>query len=236
MKMLIAVAKAPNGLGARELSKQFNLTLPTTYHVANTLALEGILSKDSAKKYRLGPGAAAIAHRVDADNQTPCHFSAALHELARLTGETAYLSGWHNNQIRVLESVEGAHAVSVADLSKGYANHLHARASGKVLLAFAQPDFRAKTLEDLELPRLTERTITSKSAFERELALVRARGVGYDHQEFSAGVDCIAAPIWINGVVVAALTVSSPSSRFADTETELLAVLKRAAARAGAIA
>ncbi|NMR30527.1 IclR family transcriptional regulator [Arthrobacter sp. SF27] len=235
LKMLLAVAQSSNGLLAKEAAERFGLSVPTAYHLLNTMAREGMLFKDTAKKYHLGPAAAVIAQSVAATDVVPEHFSLVLRDLARTTGETAYLSAWSHQQIRVLETIEGAHAVRVGNLAVGYADHLHSRASGKVLLAFAPEDFRAAVLDSLSFDRLTPNTITSRKAFTEELQRVAEEGVAYDNQEFALGVDCIAAPIWVSGSVIGAFTVSVPSPRFVETKTEVLEAVKAAALKAGTL-
>lgn len=235
IKLLMGVAQSTDGLQAKEAADHLGLSVPTAYHLLNTMAGEGMLFKDASKRYRLGPAAAAIAHGVSAEDVVPAYFTQALRELASATGETAYLSAWSNRQIRVLETIEGAHAVRVGNLAVGYTDNIHTRASGKVLLAFAREDFRAAVLDSMSFTKLTAETITLRSDFISQLEAVRNEGVAYDHQEFAVGVDCVAAPIWVGGSVVAAFTVSVPSSRFQETRAEVVAAVKRAARKAGSL-
>jgi len=221
VQVLLAVAEA-DGLRANEVSERFGLSLPTTYHLLTTLAAEGLVTKDEGRYFRLGPRAAVIAESYARADAVPTQYSRALDALAMTTGETTYLSVWRNGAVKVLATAEGAHAVRVVGLSAGYSNNIHARASGKLLLAFASPEVRAAAVQRMRFTKLTPNTITNKAAFLAELEATRERGFAFDRQEFQLGVDCVSFPIFQSGHVVACITVSSPSQRFAETEHELI--------------
>jgi DNA-binding IclR family transcriptional regulator len=86
---------------------------------------------------------------------------------------------------------------------------LHASGLGKVLLAYG-----AAKLPPGELERCTEKTITTEASLRAELAAVRARGYAVTDEELEAGLIAFAAPVFrYDGTVVAALSVSAPTSR-----------------------
>ncbi|MFF7395144.1 IclR family transcriptional regulator [Achromobacter sp. NPDC008082] len=68
----------------------------------------------------------------------------------------------------------------------------HACALGKALLAHLQPDELAACVPD-ELPRVTDRTLTTRHALYQELDLVRQMGLGQDLEEVATGLVCYAA-------------------------------------------
>jgi IclR family acetate operon transcriptional repressor len=64
------------------------------------------------------------------------------------------------------------------------------------------------------LPSYTTTTITDPTEFMAELAEIRRNGFSLDREEHEIGICCIAAPVFNNtGEVVAAISVSGPSSR-----------------------
>jgi len=130
-----------------------------------------------------------------------------------------------------LATAEGAHAVRVVGLDAGYSNNIHARASGKLLLAFASADVRNAAIEQMRFVPLTPNTITNKKDFLQELEAIRERGYSFDRQEFQLGVDCVCFPIFQSEHVVACITVSSPSTRFVDTEKDLIPRLAETTAK-----
>jgi DNA-binding IclR family transcriptional regulator len=219
--LLLWLAGRPHGATAKEAAFATTIALPTTYHLLNTLVDEGLLAKDSQRRYTLGRSSALLAQAYLRGSAVPEALLVALRRLADRTEETAYLVDWGEHDIRVLASVEGRNIVRVAEVAAGSYEAAHARANGKVLLAYAWPEVRAAYLERHPLERRTENTICDPEKLELELEAIRERGHAFDREEFSEGVSCIAAPILHNGAIVAALGVSVPAERFAAGEDEL---------------
>jgi IclR family acetate operon transcriptional repressor len=147
--------------------------------------------------------------------------------LANETGETAYVADWSEHDMRVLGSVEGSQMVRVADVASGLYEHGHARANGKVLLAYAWPEIREDYLRSHPPVRLTENTITDATKLDRELARIRKHGYAYDQEEYAVGVSSVAVPLLHGGRVVAALALSVPTERFKKRRRELTEVVLR---------
>ena len=74
--------------------------------------------------------------------------------------------------------------------------------------------YGAAPLPGGKLQRCTDRTITSEPALRNDLAAVRARGYAVTDEELEPGLIAVAAPIrGYDGAVVAALSVSGPTTR-----------------------
>jgi IclR family acetate operon transcriptional repressor len=224
-QLVLWVADQPHGATAKEIAEAHGLALPTTYHLLNTLVDQGLLAKDTDRRYILGRGTAILAQAYLRGKSVPDSLLTALRELARRTEETAYLADWGEHDIRVLASVEGSQMVRVAEVGSGPYEHGHARANGKVLLAYAPAEMREAYVRTHPLVPLTKATICDRRQFEQELDAIRERGYAYDHEEFAVGVSCVAAPILLNGHLVAALGVSVPTQRFGERKAELTATL-----------
>jgi IclR family transcriptional regulator, acetate operon repressor len=233
-QVLLWVADQPHGASAKEIAAAQRLALPTTYHLLNTLVDEGLLAKDVHRRYILGRSSAILAQAYLRGRTVPEGLLGALRELARRTGETSYLADWGEHEIRVLASVEGSRMLRVAEVENGPYEHGHARANGKVLLAYARSEVREAYLRSHPLVPLTERTICDRPALERELKRIRERGYAYDEQEFAVGVGCIAAPLLQNGQLIAALGISMPFERMEPNRAELTKTLLEVAGSATA--
>lgn len=230
-RILLAAASAPDGVSAKEVAVGFELKLSTAYHLLSTLASEGLLYKDARRRYMIGPRAATIAYAVERDNATPQRYIAMLRKLAQITSETAYLCAWRRGEIRVLETIEGAHAIRVGKITKGSYDNPHARAAGKLLLSFAS-EAQRKALISGRLKRVTPNTITRAAELGEEFAAIRESGLAFDNEEFVEGVSCVSAPIRSDGHVVAAFSVSAPTSRFRANRAHYVDVVQRIAAEA----
>ena len=227
MALLVAIAESEDGATAKQLSQRFGLSLPTTYHLLTTLWADGMLAKDDGTVFRLGPQAGVIARAYDRAAAIPQSYRSALHEVANLTGETAYLSVWHGHAVRIVDTVEGSQSVRVAGLEAGYSDNLHARASGKMLLALATPEQRAAALAGRALVARTPNTITDPDELTAELTAIQKAGIAFDRQEFELGIDCIAMAFAQQNGPIACVTVSIPSQRFEARREEVIATLRK---------
>ena len=204
-QLLLWLAGRHQGATAKEVAFANQLALPTTYHLLNTLADQGLVAKNAQRRYVLGQNTAILAQAYLRGPSVPESLLAALRELSVQTQETAYLADWRGFDIRVLASIEGTHA----------------RANGKVLLAYAPSDVREAYLRSHPLRRLTPATICDRRELEAELARIRAQGFAYDIEAFAEAVSCVAAPLLDNGRVIAAFGLSVPAESFNRNRREL---------------
>jgi DNA-binding IclR family transcriptional regulator len=221
-RILAHVARQPAGSTAKEIATALELPLPTAYHLLGTLVGEGLLAKNGQRRYQLGPVVGAIGDAYARQFTPPDYLVEPLYKLAAATGETAYVAMWRDGRIAVLASVEGRNAVRVSGLHLGFAETAHARASGKVLLAFARDPVRDSYLRTNPLVAVTARTIVEPDEFRLELERTRLRGYAVDEEEFREGVACAAAPVLDDGYAVAAYSISAPSERFRRHREELI--------------
>jgi IclR family acetate operon transcriptional repressor len=225
-QLLLWVAEQPRGATAKEIAIAQRLALPTTYHLVNTLADQGLLAKADGRRYILGESAAVLAQAYLRGRAVPEALLSAVHELAEVTRETTYLADWGEHDIRVLASIEGGMMVRVAEVASGRYEDAHARANGKVLLAYAPDELREGYLASHPARQLTPTTITDPGELDRELRRIRRRGHAFDQEEFALGVSCVAAPVLQNGRLVAALGIAVPTERFKKRRQELAAALR----------
>ena len=226
--ILMEVARTSNGLKAKEISEAMNLSRQTAYHLIHTLVGIGILRKNSQGRYVLGLGAGVIADGFARHLSPSEHLGPRVRSVVAATGETAYASGWIDGDIIALIAARGNAAVSAADVRTGLASHAHARASGKLLLAVADPDRRESYLARHALTPRTAKTIVSRELLDREMATIRERGYAIDDEEFVEGVCCLAVPI--EGAEARfALCISSPKERFDANRDRYLQILSEIA-------
>lgn len=233
---LITIAERQEPTTVKDLSAIMGSPLPTTYHLINTLLAEGALVKGDKHGYLLGPRIGALADAYFEQGEPLDRLEGPLRDLAAQTGETAYLSAWRHGDIEVVATAEGSHAVRVAQLQRGTHGHAHARASGKLLLAFARPGLRDEYLRNHRLDALTSNTITNRGKLDEDLELARTRGYATDIEEFALDVSCVAAPILSAGHILGTYTLSCPSHRFErDSERLIQLVVASAHAAEGAV-
>ena len=226
-RLLLRIADS-GGLTAMQAAGAVGIPLGTAYHLLNTLLAEGMLSRDSARRYQLGPKIAALS--VAFAHQGPSErLLDSIRQLAAGTGETAYVSVWRDGQVVAVAAIEGSSAVRVGRIHTELRGHEHARASGKVMLAHLDPNALDAYLSSHSLDALTPRTIDSERRLRSELGFVRRRGYALDDAEFTPGVGCVAAPILEGGICVGCLTISAPLERFKRNRGALIAAVVAAA-------
>ncbi|MDX6399758.1 MAG: IclR family transcriptional regulator, acetate operon repressor [Gaiellaceae bacterium] len=222
-QLLVWLAGKPEGATAKEIALAHRLTLPTTYHLLNTLVDEGLLAKHTERRFVLGHSSGIVARGYVRASAVPESYVSAMRDLARRTQEVVSLADWCDRDVRILASVERNNVVRVAEMMNSPYEDAHARANGKLLLAYAAPDFRDAYIAAHPPRRRTQATICDRSMLERELARIRRQGHASDEEEFAPGLSCVAAPILENGTLIASIAVSSTSQRFAENRDELTA-------------
>ena len=224
-QLLLWLADRRHGAAAKEIAFAHRLTLPTTYHLLNTLVDQGLLAKDEERRFVLGRSSAIVAEAYLQASSVPETLLSAIRELAAQTQEVVSLADWYDHEIRILASAEGANVLRVAEMMNAPYEDAHARANGKLLLAYAWPELRQSYMHRHPPRRRTPATICDVREFDAELERIRQRGCAYDEQEFAEGLSCVAAPLLDNGQIVASVAVSSPTERFASTREELTAAV-----------
>ena len=213
IQILVFVAASERGRSSSEVATELRVPVPTVYHLLNTLADEGALSKHD-RRFHLGPTIGLLADAFLQENAEPPFMMTPLRELARKTEETVYLCGWRHGEIRILATIEGARAVRVVGLGTGVSGQAHARASGKLLLAQLEDAALDAYLATHGISPLTPKTIVTEEALREELASIRINGYAVDSEEFMDGVSCVSAPIRHGATVLATIGLSAPSERF----------------------
>ena len=96
---------------------------------------------------------------------------------------------------------------------------LHATSNGKVLLSELSDDELKTAVR--ALPRVTDRTVTSRAKLKAELAEVREIGYALAVDELEVGLTAAAAPIRnAHGDVIASMSISGPTFRLSEDKLE----------------
>lgn len=227
--IVLEVAKSDQGVTTREISERVGIGRQATYHLLHTLVETGMLTRTSGNRYIVGLRAATIGEAFLRQATPSARLAPLVGRLARETGETAYTAGWWSGEVTTMSVARGSSPVHAAEVPQGYLGHAHARASGKLLLAFATEEMRAAYLDAHPLVALTPRTITDRAAFDRELSAIRERGYATDEEELTAGVCCIAVPL-DDGRSPYVIALSVPRERFRARLDRYLAAMRSAVA------
>lgn len=211
------LSEHPEGVGINALCRELGTQKPGLLRIVNSLSEAGWVIKDPhSLRYRLGYHLLTLS----AQALWGPHFQEIAHEglrrLAATTKETANLGVLDQWQIVFIDQVEALQSIRL-QVRVGSRAPVHCTALGKALTAHLPSDQLDSLWQLAPYPRFTEKTLVSSRELATELEHIRSQGFALDDEEHRDGVRCIGAPVRnYGGDVVAALSVSGPSSRIRD--------------------
>lgn len=242
LDVLTRVSLHPEGIAAGDIAKATDLTVPTAHRLLRVLRDRGFAVQDAGSgKYSPGPQIQVLAgegvdrHALE-ELGTPL-----LAKLRDATTETVFLSVRRGLRLTYLVCMASSHSVQMYG-EPGQMVPLHATAQGKVILAFLPSGVGDRIIDQLDLTRFTDSTITEADELHRVMDEVRRDGYALSLEERELGVRSIAAPVFdATGAVAASICVGGPifrvtehdlRTRFADLVMETAAKLSTELSRA----
>ena len=226
------LAKQPDGLSLAELNEVLASPKSSLLNLLRPLVAEGYLLH-SHGFYRLGP----TAFRMAANIMSVWNFSRLmrpfLDELAARSKESVYIGVLDRDQqeITYVDAIDSGYSIRYA-ITVGAHRPLYCTAAGRVLLAFADKDFRENYFRTVKLVRRTAHTLTDRKELRSKLEQIRQTGLATSQGELFEGSAAIAAPIYCSeGEVIAAIAIGAPTDRFESQLPHLREVLLDVAAR-----
>lgn len=220
-----------DGLPLAVIAKSTRLSPSTTHRLLRALIGEHLVEQDtSSERYRLGPFAGVLGQgylsSAGLERAVPI-----LRSLCRQTDESVSLATLHGTTALVVLQEHSPQPLRVDHLA-GKELFLHASAMGKALLAFSSTPPKELVAQLGDLPRFTDRTITSHAAMVRELDKVRQTGYATNEGERYDGANGVAVPVLGPGASSTTFTlgIQGPSTRLgAERMAELADICRRAA-------
>ncbi len=212
--ILAAIAEEPAGIS--DLSRRADLPTSTVARLLVTLEAIGAVERvPDDTIYRVGPAIVTLATSVDPTQSLLAVAQPHLQDLAETLGEAVGLSIPAGYDVHYIGQVNTPNPVQVRDWS-GISLPMHIVSSGLVVLAH-WPDDAVDRFLDRRLDRFTPRTVTAPTAIRKRLDRIRVDGSVWTDEEFSEGINSVAAPLFNQaGAVVGALHSHGPSYRFPD--------------------
>jgi len=217
-------------LSPPEITEKLGYTQTTVFRLIANLEEAGYLEKNrETGKFRLGMKLFLLGSRVKPYRHLKSAARPLLRKLNQQCGETVHLAVLHKYQVLYLDKIESSHTVRVVVSQVGHKLPAHCSGVGKVLLANLPLDDVKNAIEETGLPAFTKNTITTWNQLKAELQKTRSRGFAIDNEEIELGLKCVAAPVFAEGRVVAALSVSVPKERFDKSSGDLTDLVVQAA-------
>lgn len=220
-----------HGATFTQIYQSVGIAKSSTSSLLNGMVAHGLLRQDN-DKYYLGLRLYEFGNKAAEQYDIKKVALPILEEVRDITGLTCHLGVLEGSSPIYLIKLESPQAIIIRSW-EGKRLSLHSSGLGKVLIAWLDDKALDSLLpKDTRLSRYTETTITDIEVLIQELAQIRIRGWGYDNEEDSLGVRCIAVPVFDQqGRVVAALSVSGVAFQIPDDKRESLAALMMDAGR-----
>ena len=198
----------------RLLALATGLAKPTVHHLVASLVDTGLAEHDPARgAYRLSLRFLALGRAVERRLDILPLARPILLRLSAETGETVNLAIPRPTDALIVESLEGTrHGVRVSSYA-GTSAAYHSTACGRALLAHRSAADRDAVFAAAPPRAVTPRTITDRAALDTLLAGCRAQGWVVEREENEIGACCVAAPVLLAGVAVAAVSIAGPVGR-----------------------
>ncbi|MEG0328718.1 MAG: IclR family transcriptional regulator [Erysipelothrix sp.] len=208
-------------MGVGELSTSLDLPKTSVHRILKTLHNRKIVIQDDQERYTLGYGMYKYAQGINKHNLLVNCARLPMQEFARKTGETLNLGVLVGDEVIIIHSEEGEYYSLQPMLSAN--SDLNCSGMGKMFLSqfdndslvnYFNQDFKLRTIN----------TLTTLSEYETEKVEILEQRLAYDNEEYEYGLSCIATAIFDNeSRIIAALSVSGPTSRLQYKDREYLA-------------
>jgi IclR family acetate operon transcriptional repressor len=212
MDLLDALEKESSA-SLQELSKSTRISKTTALRILSNLEGRGFVAREAvSRRYRLGIRLAELGARATAALDVRAAAHAHLAGLRREFNETINLAVPGETGITYIDILQSDQGLRLA-ANLGTSDDYHSTALGKAIAAFWS-DATLDALFARPLRRKTSNTIVKPAQLREEFARIRTRGYAIDDEENEVGARCVGAPLFgAAGQVVAAISVSGPSSR-----------------------
>jgi len=208
-------------LSVGSIAKTTGNTPSTVSRLMSTMEKRGVVEKAPGHgRYRLGSQVYLWGLLSSAHHELTAMARSEMEELRDRCGEEVSLHIVLDDHRTCLERVPSRHAIAMTGTTGGRLP-LHAGASGRVLLAFMEPEIRDAILEGRDFARFTPNTLTERDRLEAELQNTREQGYAVSKEEREPGAYSVVAPIRdSDGRVVASLAIAGPLYRLDDDRLE----------------
>lgn len=213
------IAAEPGHLRLVDLGERLGLAKSTVRRLLVGLVEVGLVSVDSNGRFSLGDrllgfGSATGAHIA-------AIFRPTIERVATATdGETVDLSVLRGQRMWFVDQIESSHRLRAVS-AVGVRFPLAGTANGKAALA---------ALDDADAEAaLARMPHEAAAALRSEIAEIRSTGIAFDRDEHTSGISAAAIARRSVGDNVIAISVPTPTERFAEKQDQIVAALRAAA-------
>lgn len=218
LRLLTEFMNDQRDYGVGELAERCQLSKSQVSKVLDAFAESGLLSQDpDSRRYSVGVRSHVLGSRFVTHDPLCRAALPLMRQLVEVTGHSARLSVFDNDQALYLLGVEGA-LLSETGWHVGTWFAPHATTAGRVLLAFMPPETSRRLLAQ-PLKKLSGEGLSDRKVIEASLALTRETGYSSQRDEIVTGLGTISVPVFgANATVIAALGIAFPGHMITKQE------------------
>lgn len=196
-----------------QISTIVKLPYPTTCRIVYTLVGEGVIERETSRKYYR---ATALAQSLSCGYQAQTRLVAiARSHIVKLTNKTGWpvsIASRVGPQMVIQDSTHGQTALTFSDYHPGFSLPMASSASGMVYLAFTEADERAHIIEQIKRTSLDEDSAIltdnlQSNRFEMILEDGYASFVRNPHTKDPGKTSSIAVPLYRGETLIGAMTL-----------------------------
>lgn len=224
LALLGAFDEHHRALRLTELARRADVPVPTAHRLVAELVAGGALHRRASGEYVVGRRMWDVGLLAPVESGLRRVAEPFLHDIHAATRATIHLAVRDGDEVLYLERMSGRGSVPVVS-NIGSTLPMHSTGVGKVLLAHAPEDVRARVLRTPR--RLTPYTVTQPGLLQQQLGRVRRDGYATTTEEMTLGACSVAVPVRRGEEVVASIGVVVAS--FRRDRSRLVAALQVAA-------
>lgn len=236
VELLHELAASADNLSLSDLSRRLGIPKSSTLNLVRALQAVGYVELVDGL-YRLGGEALKLAAIISTNQRRNAALHAVLQRLTATTGETSQLSILAPDAPVALciDLVDSPQPLRYS-LYIGLRRPLYCTSIGKLILAFAAPDWVARYFAQLEPVSYNENTQTDPELIQAQLPRIRQTGLSLSHEGMIIDASGMSAAVFgVDGAMTAGLTIAAPSSRMRPNEARFRESLLAAAREASTL-
>ncbi len=232
LEILEYSAKYSFPMSAPEISRRLKFNKATTYHLLDTLEYRGYVFKDSKKRYQLTEKLHELSGYAIQQRDALC--IETLNKNSKIL-----LDKYPQCDLflgTIVNSLKGMYLYTASRgesfLSPGALFPLHATASGKVLLAYADSKLSKAYFNQFQAIKYTHSTTVDKGDLLKQLYKIKSEGFYLNEGEYFSDLFYVAAPVFnCNGALCSAVCMGGHKDQIwghvQDVINELTALASR---------
>lgn len=216
-------------LSLAAISKHMKIGATTAFRLLHTLELHNYVIKSAQAKYRLSIKLAAMGDVVTRRMEIVRSVHPYLEELSHKFQETTHLVVWNSRyDVIVADRVIGTSPISYKTTT-GFITPAHVAASGRILLAYADPDHVEDYMHQADYS-IFPNGVHSEQELRALLSTIRTFGVAENEGDATPGLSCYAVPLFNKlGRAIASLSISGAQTNLNLHKKEMIAALRSCA-------